>query len=68
MLLAATELGLGSCYLESPVLAFNIPEVAQAAKLPENVQPQAMIVFGYTDDTAPHKEYPVNPENIMYVD
>lgn len=68
MLLAATELCLGSCYLESPVLAFNIPEVAQAAKLPENAQPQAMIVFGYTDDTAPHKAYPANPENIMYVD
>ena len=68
MLLAATELGLGSCYLESPVLAFNIPEVAQAARLPENTQPQAMIVFGYTDDTDPHKEYPANPENIVYVD
>lgn len=68
MLLAATELGLGSCYLESPVLAFYIPAVAQAAKLPDNAQPQAMVVFGYTDDTAPHKEYPANPENIMYVD
>ena len=68
MLLAATELGLGSCYLESPVLAFSIPEVAQAAKLPENAQPQAMIVFGYTDDTAPHKAYPAAPENIVYVE
>ena len=68
MLLAATELGLGSCYVESPVLSFNIPEVAQAAKLPENTQPQAMILFGYTEDTAPHKEYPANPENILYVD
>ena len=68
MLLAATELGLGSCYVESPVLSFNIPEVAQVAKIPENTQPQAMILFGYTDDITPHKEYPANPENIVYVD
>lgn len=68
ILLAATELGLGSCYLESPTLAFNIPEVAAAAKIPEGAQPQAVIVFGYTDDTAPHAAYPEEPENIVFVD
>lgn len=68
ILLAATELGLGSCYLESPTLAFNIPAVAEAAKIPANAQPQAIIVFGYTDDTTPHEDYPVNPENIVYVE
>lgn len=67
MLLAATELGLGSCYLESPTLAFNIPAVRGAAKIAENIQPQAVVVFGYTDDTEPHKEYPENPDNIVYV-
>lgn len=68
MLLAATELGLGSCYLESPTLAFFNPVVCAAARLPENVQPQAVIVFGYTEDTAPHAAYPENPDNITYVD
>ena len=68
ILLAATELGLGSCYLESPTLVFNIPDVAAAAKIPEGALPQAVIVFGYTDDTTPHAAYPENPENIVYVD
>lgn len=67
MLIAATELGLGSCYLESPTLAFNIPDVAAAAKIAEGAQPQAVIVFGYTDDEAPHAEYDKEPENIVYV-
>ena len=68
ILLAATDMGLGSCYLESPTLAFNIPDIAKAVKLPVNTQPQAVIVFGYTDDSTPHKEYPENPENIIFVD
>ena len=67
ILLAATELGLGSCYLESPTLAFNVPAVAEAAKIPEGAQPQAVIVFGYTDDNSPHKEYESNPTNIVYI-
>ena len=29
ILLAATEMGLGSCYLESPTLAFNVPAIAE---------------------------------------
>lgn len=68
MLLAATELGLGSCYLESPTMAFAIPAVREATKLPEGAQPAAIIVFGYTDDTAPHAPRPENPENIVYID
>lgn len=68
MLLAATELGLGSCYLESPTMAFYNPAVCAAVKLPENVQPQAVIVFGYTNDTTPHAAYPENPDNITYID
>lgn len=67
ILLAATEMGLGSCYLESPTLAFNVPAISEAAKLPDNTQPQAVIVFGYSEDTAPHKAYPDNPDNIIYI-
>ena len=68
MLLAATDLGLGSCYLESPTLAFYNPEMRQAVKMAENVQPQAVIVFGHTDDTAPHADRPESPDNITYID
>lgn len=68
MLLAATELGLGSCYLESPTLAFHNPAVCAAVKLPENVQPQAVIVFGYTDDVTPHDARSEQPDNIIYID
>ena len=38
ILLAATELGLGSCYLESPTLAFNIPAISETAGIPENAK------------------------------
>lgn len=37
MLLAATELGLGSCYLESPTLAFHNPAVCAAVQLSNNI-------------------------------
>lgn len=67
MLLAATDLGLGSCYLVSPTMAFNIPAIREATRLPESVQPSALIVFGYTDDTVPHAERPEDPENISYI-
>ena len=45
MLLAATDLGLGSCYLESPTLAFYNPEMRNAVRMDEKWQPQAVIVF-----------------------
>ena len=68
MLLAATDLGLGSCYLESPTLAFYNPEMRQVVKMAETVQPQAVIVFGHTDDTTPHADRPENLDNIIYID
>lgn len=66
MLLAATELGLGSCFLVSPTLALNVPELAAKVKFDPNHQPFAVVVFGYSDDTAPHAERPENPDNIVY--
>ena len=67
MLVAATELGLGSCFLMTPAMAFAVPEVREAAKVPEGAQVQCVIVFGATDDTEPHKAYPEEPENVFYV-
>ena len=67
MLLAAADLGLGSCYLMTPTMAFAVPEIVKAVKIPAGAQPVCVVVFGYTEDTAPHKQYPDAPDNIMYV-
>lgn len=67
MLLAATDLGLGSCYLMTPTMAFAVPAMKEATGLKENTQPVCVVVVGYTNDTAPHREYQFNPDNITYV-
>ena len=66
MLLAAADLGLGSCYVESPCLAFNNPSLRNKAGLPENCEVQAMVLLGYTEDIAPHTEK--KADNIIYID
>ena len=66
ILLAATEFGLGSCYLVSATLALNVPELAEKVKLDSNLQPYAVVIFGYTDDTTPHANRSENPDNIVY--
>ena len=69
MLIAATDLGLGSCYLMTPTMAFDILSIHDEAKLPIlGAQAIAVVVFGYTDDTQPHKAYPDDPEDIEYVE
>lgn len=65
ILIAATDLGLASCYLVSPSMAFVIPDVKTEAKIPENAVPQAVIVFGYSEDTSPHAAKAF--ENITYI-
>ncbi len=50
MLLEATGLGLGSCYLVSPTMAFNGREnrdLAQEAGMPEDYALQCAIIVGY---------------------
>lgn len=69
MLIAATDLDLGSCYLTSPTMAFDVIDVHDAAELPIlGVQAVCVVVFGYTDDTTPHAPRPENPENIVFID
>ena len=68
MLLAATELGLGSCYTVSPTLAFANPQLRAKVGMDEDESPVCVIVFGYTDDTKPHAPRPENPANIKYID
>ena len=56
MLLAATELGLGSCYIVSGTLAFMVPEVKATAGIAENMTPSCAVIIGYTEDSAPHAD------------
>lgn len=53
MILEATGLGLGSCYLVSPTLALNEEEnrdLAREAGIPENYILQCAIIVGYAAD------------------
>jgi nitroreductase len=53
MLLQATELGLGSCFLRSPAAALNDPEnreLAAEAGIPEGYRMECGVIVGYTDD------------------
>ena len=50
MLLRATELGLGSCYLVSPTLALNAADnhpLAQEAGIPDGYKLQCAVIVGY---------------------
>ena len=67
MLLAATALGLGSCYVGSPAMAFNLPDVRKAAGLPDGLKPVCAILIGYGKTNTPHAPRPENPDNIIYV-
>ena len=67
MLIAAEDLGLRSCYTVSPTFAFSDPSIAEACKLPEGTKARAVILFGYSDDAAPHAERPADPKEIIYV-
>jgi len=53
MLLQATELGLGSCFIRSLTHSLNKPanaELAREAGVPDGYLMQCGVVFGYTDD------------------
>jgi nitroreductase len=52
MALAATELGLGSCWIG----AFKTLEVKKALKIPEPVEPVAFLLLGYSRGETPRKK------------
>jgi nitroreductase len=51
MVLAATELGLGSCWIG----AFKTQEAKKALRLPENIEPVAFMPLGYPKSAPPRK-------------
>ena len=67
MLIQAVDLGLGSCYLNTPTLAFFNPAFKKKVGLKDDANAVAVVIFGYTNDNSPHKEYPENPEEIKYI-
>lgn len=67
MLLAATALGLGSCYVGAPAMAFADPAISKAAQMPEGMTTVCTILIGYGTSNTPHAPRPENSENIHYV-
>jgi nitroreductase len=61
ILLAATDLGLGSCWIG----AFEEEKIRALFDIPIDVRPQAIISIGYSDETP--KDRPLQPiENLVY--
>lgn len=55
IMVAATDLGLGSCYTACGALAFAVPSVASAVGIPEGMQVVCVIAVGVAADAAePH--------------
>jgi nitroreductase len=71
MLLRATELGLGSCFLCSPCYALNTPQhaaLAREAGIPEGYRMECGVVFGYTDDEDKFRRQPHEPRGeVRYI-
>jgi nitroreductase len=72
MLLQATELGLGSCFLRSPSYALNNPanaELAREAGIAEGSQMECGIVFGHIDDANKYTRMEREPRGtVTYID
>ncbi|MDR0817739.1 MAG: nitroreductase family protein [Clostridiales Family XIII bacterium] len=52
MTIAATDLGLGSCYVGSPTRVLQDAELGAPLRQPEGFIPIAGVLVGYTDDPA----------------
>jgi FMN reductase [NAD(P)H] len=72
MLLQATELGLGSCFLRSPSYALNRPEYAALAReagIPEGWKMECGCALGYIDDDTKFSRMEREPRGTVgYVD
>ena len=61
MALAATELGVGSCYIWGAVAAASHnPQILSELKLPEGFIPCCAICLGKTEETYEFREVPAN--------
>lgn len=63
MVLAAAELGLGSCW----VCNFDVAKCASILQLPDDLEPIVMIPIGYAADEAKPKKRKATDEVVEYV-
>jgi len=72
MLLQATELGLGSCFLLTPTFALNAEQnkaLAREVGIPDDYRVQCAVVFGYIDDETKFRASEREPKGtVNYVD
>ncbi|MCL1828625.1 MAG: nitroreductase family protein [Oscillospiraceae bacterium] len=67
MIIAATDLGLGSCFVGSPMQTVSDPSYAEKIGLPEGFKPLAGVLVGYADDPTLFKR-PRTPADIAYIE
>lgn len=65
VLLAATELGLASCFVMAPMMAFTDENVFLKAGIPEDYIPLVGVCIGYSSQTASLKERPAK-DNVNF--
>ncbi|MDR2610800.1 MAG: nitroreductase family protein [Clostridiales Family XIII bacterium] len=69
MILAATDLGLGSCYVGSPTRVLQAgTALAEKLNLPEGFTPIAGVLLGYTDDPDIFSRDRAPADNISWVE
>ncbi len=66
ILIAATSLGIASCYVAAPTMGFQVSGIKEKCGIPENQTVSAIVLLGYSDDKTPAKKH-INAENIKYV-
>jgi nitroreductase len=64
LMLVATELGLGTCWIGSAMTFFNNTEVKREFGVPEGDEAIAVVIVGYPAGETPEK--PKNPPNVLY--
>ncbi len=66
--IAATALGLGSCYMVTPGLAFRAdPDLASQVGLPEGFSVMCCVALGYTDEADAFSTRSAEADNMNYV-
>ncbi|MDR0767540.1 MAG: nitroreductase family protein [Methanosarcinales archaeon] len=56
MMIAATDIGVGSVFMLSTMMAFTDPLLVSKLKIPSGFKPLAAAAFGYSDEPAALKE------------
>lgn len=67
MIIAATDLGLGSCFVVSPTATLADPSYSEKLNLPEGYKPLVGVLLGYTDDPDIFSR-PRTPADIAYIE